>query len=270
LFEQQHVTPHIGFTVPLLNANASRLHGTNCKAAQRYGECARLDAPNYDWGLETKLVVERTNALVGDKTRMATIDFFDDKGKVVSALRNSMLAAGVPARDLLIWVAASGVVTHDSTVVVWREKVLFDRIRPTTVIQSFGEDVTIESGAWPEDAVIEMLAKDWQPYKRVMPHSEFPSGSQCVCLSLVEMTRAFLLTLDPPVEDIAVTAPIGPRPNRHDGAVLQYPNLASFLDACGQSRLDGGMHFTPSIAAATELCQGIGEEVWQHAKQAYF
>ena len=39
-----------------------------------------------------------------------------------------------------------------------------------------------------------------------------------------------------------------------------YPNMKALRDACGNSRLDGGMHFEASVPAGYELCSGVGLE----------
>jgi hypothetical protein len=45
---------------------------------------------------------------------------------------------------------------------------------------------------------------------------------------------------------------------------MNYPDLKDFTNACGQSRLHGGMHFTASVDNAYPMCKGIGDEamVW--------
>ena len=73
----------------------------------------------------------------------------------------------------------------DSIIITWKEKVRHDLVRPTTLIHSLGDEEV-------ESAMGTHKARDWAPHIRVMPHSEFPSGSACICKSLQEFFDAFV------------------------------------------------------------------------------
>lgn len=45
---------------------------------------------------------------------------------------------------------------------------------------------------------------------------------------------------------------------------LSYSNLRAVRDACGESRLDGGMHFEASVPESYELCAGLGDGVEEY------
>ena len=64
---------------------------------------------------------------------------------------------------------------HDTLLQAWNQKVYYDLIRPTTVIQRRGSEM-IETYGGPYQGVKKFEAKDFEPYIRVMPHSEYPSG----------------------------------------------------------------------------------------------
>lgn len=42
-------------------------------------------------------------------------------------------------------------------------------------------DELVEAYAGPDEGVQTMKASEWQPFIRTMPHSEYPSGSACLC-----------------------------------------------------------------------------------------
>ena len=60
---------------------------------------------------------------------------------------------------------------YDATMLVWREKVAIDAVRPTTVVHSLKKDSKVESYAGPFQGIKNMNAMDWQPYIRTMPVS---------------------------------------------------------------------------------------------------
>lgn len=81
---------------------------------------------------------------------------------------------------------------YDALLSAWREKVHFDRVRPTTVIQNWGSDELDTYNGDPSSTSSDIIAaRDFQAYIRVMPHSEYPSGSACLCTSYAEFADLF-------------------------------------------------------------------------------
>merc|ERR1719336_2823683 len=109
---------------------------------------------------------------------------------------------------------------EDALVQVWREKVRHDSIRPTTVIQSWGDEEVVTYAGDPSPGPRPIAAKDFEAFIRVMPHSEFPSGSSCLCSAYVEFTEHYLQRI-----------------------------LQDLKRQCGESRLWGGMHFAEAVPA---------------------
>jgi hypothetical protein len=84
-----------------------------------------------------------------------------------------------------------------------------------------------------------------------MPHSEYPSGSGCICLAVSQYIDRFL-DAEYDDESIATTwtfAETGPK---------TFANMDELKTVCGESRLMGGMHFTASVPDSYELCDGVG------------
>ena len=42
-------------------------------------------------------------------------------------------------------------------------------------------DRLVETYAGPGEGVKTIKASEWEPFIRIMPHSEFPSASSCIC-----------------------------------------------------------------------------------------
>ena len=65
-------------------------------------------------------------------------------------------------------------------VLAWQ--VRHDLPRPPSVIDDKLGDKTFTTYAGPdEEEPQEIKASEWEPFIRTMPHSEFPSGSACIC-----------------------------------------------------------------------------------------
>ena len=80
---------------------------------------------------------------------------------------------------------------YDAMVSAWKEKRRWDRVRPTTVIKRRGDEL-ITTYAGPYKGSQTIKARDFEAYQRVMPHSEYPSGSGCICMSGCEYTLKWL------------------------------------------------------------------------------
>jgi hypothetical protein len=102
-----------------------------------------------------------------------------------------------PHRDLALCIAP--ILTHlllahiswsselDVTILAWKETVHWNRVRPTSLVQALDEEI-VEYFAGID------AARDWVPYNiSVMPQTEYPSGSTCICLGVADFIDAFLM-----------------------------------------------------------------------------
>jgi len=99
-----------------------------------------------------------------------------------------------------------------------------------------------------------------------MPHSEYPSGSACLCEVIQEFVDAYFVRTDGPNPQFGTTdkvlkgsSTVEPGAQPAQDVVLSWANMTQLSDECSRSRLDGGMHFTASVPAAEALCEGIGD-----------
>jgi hypothetical protein len=116
---------------------------------------------------------------------------------------------------------------------------------------------------------------DFEAYIRVMPHAEFPSGSSCNCRAFVNALGIFegldlSQPFPPPFGPLTHLVPAGssivePGRTPATNVLLTYSSWNAVAEACGQSRLDGGMHFTTAVPTGEELCAFAGDRAGQYA-----
>ena len=145
-----------------------------------------------------------------------------------------------------------------------------DLVRPTTVIQGTRPERMVRTWGGPHRSSQMIKRKDVEPYKRVMPHSEYPSGSSCLCQGIADYANAFMAATGvtmPPLQYVAPasSSKVEPGTTPAQDVTLTYATVDALAAACGASRLDGGMHFTGAVAAGEELCKGIGTAGFQYA-----
>ena len=161
-----------------------------------------------------------------------------------------------------------------------------DLIRPTSWIQDEMGEEEFNTYAGPYKGNQTIKGKNFEAYVRVMPHSEYISGSACICQALrdftdewMERTHGELLgtgNLSTFVPGGSIAVPIATDETGRDppflmgssrtepgfapaaNLTLVAMNMTDLRDQCGNSRLDGGMHFTDAVPDAYELCDGIG------------
>jgi len=247
---QAFVVPHIGFT--------AQLYGLNATEYEKFS----LPDPNYDHCTETAAVIERTRIMATDDKQKVEIELFDSKFTSLLPMQvNWSIAKGFSLFDFWYYDVALVSIMYDATVVVWREKVIHDAVRPTTVVHTLKGDEEIESYAGPFSGSQVMKGADWQPYIRTMPHAEYPSGSACVCTSFAE-TMQILTGTDNTTIPVGMTIKAGS--SKSEPNVVPSQDIDIFFDSwsdiqhtCGISRLNGGMHFSKAVPDSEKLCSGI-------------
>jgi len=255
---QEFITPHIGCTVTPQGMTREELMSK------------KAPDPRYDYQEEAELTVQ-TLAEVTDEQKML-VELFDNKITLAGAVLLNVLSQ-FPEIDYVR--AQWGVMGYlaaefDSTIMAWKEKVRWDRVRPTTVIQRWG-DRKITTWAGPFKGTDEIRARDFQAYFRVMPHSEYPSGSACLCTSIAEYIDHFMQNMFGE-ESLTVTVrfPAGsslvePGATPSEDIVHTFADMSTLAYECGQSRLWGGIHFTAAVTQGHKLCEGLGTGAYEYA-----
>ena len=276
-YKQEHVTPHIG-----------------TKGVFRFlpeSERARVATdPGYtlDRVLEAMSVIERMKQL--DDTKKVEVEVFDNKILVTSGIGLSFLYNLFQAAKSKRWIdevfgrkGLSGLLgykveyerfihftlgltgtDYDAVILAWKEKIAYDLVRPTTVIKRLND---AQITTWAPGGVTTFPARDFEAYIRVMPHTEYVSGSSSIFQAQKDYIESYwskalgFTDLTFPV----MMLPFLPRSSKVEPGVvpekltiLYYDTIEDMANAGGQSRINGGMHFGAAVPAGEELCSGIG------------
>lgn len=212
------------------------------------------ETPMYDYRKESLDVINRLAAAAANPQQMAQIMFFDDKLDVRHLFQREtrlQFANKHSFQDHLLYIFGLSAAEYDGVIQGWAEKVRHDLVRPTTVIKSWGgEKITTYSADAPKGQAVEINARDFEAFLRVMPHGEHPSGSSCLCKTYQEFTDAFTQSrYDGVVTDAKETV---------NGEELRWETTQDILVACGQSRLWGGLHYPKAIPDGEQICAGLG------------
>jgi len=244
---QEFVTPHIGFTAQYHFLNKTDISEIVSQ------ETVPIEV---DYEMEIRDVIEQTKKLATDplsKTKIGAYDnkfiFADAYGQILARNENSW-------EEVVYWAFSFLLVEYEGTLITWRSKVQNDHVRPTTVAQEILGNEVIESFQYGEDTTKSYPANQWNPYIRVMPHAEFPSGSACLCSAASAITaQLYGKKYDDPFP-LNVTFNINTVEDRLSGKNFQdhFSTLKDYADDCSNSRYWGGMHFRFSLQPAARMC----------------
>lgn len=274
-FRQEHITPQAGsgisFTMTPGEVQQRRVKSPYINRLARVGKANPRDIATLK--KNARKVFETSAALT--ERQMILAELFDNKlagfastGSIVrgiaSALRFSVLG---PELDFsydeeTVFGLSSNLAGFEATTVVWKEKRRQDAIRPTgqTMKLLFGnEKFKVFGGPGKGPVVIE--AGEWLPYIRTMPHSEFPSGSSCLCSAMIE--HDLVVTNNRDVFPYNFTIEKGsskffPGEIPSKDTTISINRLSEWERLCGESRLYAGVHFEPAVKAGSDLCKGVG------------
>lgn len=109
-----------------------------------------------------------------------------------------------------------------------------------------------------------MNGSEWQSYLRTQAHSDYPSSSACFCAAVAAAARAFYGSdaLGTPHVKPAGSSVVEPGITPGQNLTLSWATWSDWAQACGQSRLQGGVHFQPAITEGQNLCGPIGKLVY--------
>jgi hypothetical protein len=230
-YAQEHATPHIGFKAKPVILTRDEL------------DAKELDAPNFDYIQEVADVI--TNVANLDDYKKTMISFMDNKINIdvgmIMRLRGKY-SLSLEAQVFYHYGYTSS--EHDVVLLAWKEKVRHDLIRPTSIVRALRDEVVTSFAGTHK-------AKDWAPYIRVMPHAEYPSGSGCICLAVAQYVDSF-------ISDQYGSKSIKTMWEFHDIPPVTFTEMMDLVGVCGESRIWGGMHFSSSVPASYELCDGVG------------
>eukprot|EP00903_Cladosiphon_okamuranus_P005324 g5322.t1 len=188
---QEHVTPHIGVT--------ARFLGFHSAGDEEAWGSRKLDKPSYRRRHKevAREVLEASKIAADDPVKQFAISFFDNKFNSLVPLKITYFlerADTLSMGELLKITFKTQLALYNGTILAWREKFIFnnnmlslliqvrhDAPRPPSVIRKQPRDAMVEAYAGPDVGAQTIKASEWEPYIRTMPHSEYPSGSSCLC-----------------------------------------------------------------------------------------
>ena len=249
---QEHVAPHMGFL-----AKPAIL---SCKEIDK----KEVASPDYDYDKEAVLVAQRMANLTDEKKIL--VEFFDDKISVAFAIIGAVAMKGVSFEHILNFAVGYTSGDYDATILAWKEKVKHDLVRPTTWIQDQMPETEFQTWVKGMKGIQTLRGKDFESFVRVMPHSEHVSGSGCIFQTVYEYTDEWIEEYLGMTDSMSVylgdfeagSSMTEPGMTPATKISLSVSSLMELRDIGGQSRLDGGMHFTDSVTASYELCKGVG------------
>lgn len=268
-YHQEHVAPHIGTTAVFRYLPES-------ERSTRFA-----DPPNYSRRRvrEMQTVLDRMASL--DDVKKMQVEAFDNKVLIANSVFGAFVgkvltdqyqdtelgqAGLILSYERLVHFVAGYISTeYDSVIIAWKEKIRYDLIRPTSTIKRWqGGKKQITTWA-PYSGVQTFRSTDFEAYKRVMPHSEYVSGSSCLFEGVKDFVEEYLarIGLDPSTFPVAIgpfpalSSSVEPGLTPAQDLTLLYANIAEMADVGSESRIDGGMHFGAAVPAGQALCSGI-------------
>jgi hypothetical protein len=260
---QQHITPHFGFKA-------------KTKLYDSVDDFPSCPDPEYDYYAEALSLVEVLKETASDPIKKQKIPFYDNKLMMINTIESFVRDTHPDTysfEDELLYIESMSAAEYEALLMAWRQKVVHDLVRPTTVIKRWGSDIlNTFSGDKEMDGPAEIAARDFQSFVRTMPHAEYPSGSSCICTAYAEATDAFTMAY---FNDTVKNMPVGAAGEgtgfgcdpTQDPAMLvavgcdwnfTVTDMAELIHDCSQSRIWGGFHFPAAVIEGEKMCKGIG------------
>lgn len=253
---QQHVTPQMSLTDTFTNLDLNSFSTPRPKDSQP-------GPPRYKQQVDTVLAA---SANMTDEQKM-TAELYDNKllslgfvALFIAQSRNLSFDEFVQY-DFLVNLAA-----FDTAVVVWKEKLKWDAVRPFSAVRHVYGDAPVTAWGGPGQGTVSNIpASQWRPYLQTADHSEYPSGSAAFCAAHAEASRLFLGTdeLGWTVPQPAGSSRIEPGVTPQQDINLHWATWSDFEDDCGLSRFWAGVHFMPSIDVARPLGHTVGQKAYE-------
>lgn len=273
----EHLTPYAGSAIAF-TLSPSDIASRKVKSPYRRGNVIAKNVLQRDLKVLKRAAkgVFRTSATLTERERVLA-EFFDNKLSAFHTSEKPMGELGIasllrfviigPTLDYsldeeIVRGLEAIMATFDSLVLAWKEKRRIDAVRPTgqTMEFLFGNQ-KFEIWGGPGRPNEKIRAGLWKPLIGIMPHSEFPSATACLCTALIE--HASILLKGRQFFSYNITVPKGasrfyPGMMPEQDVVIPVNSLSEFNYLCGQSRLWAGVHFKDAVDAGRSLCKGLG------------
>jgi hypothetical protein len=253
---QQHVTPQMALTDTYTGLNLNNLKAPTPKKSQ-----AGMAA----YKKQVDEVLAASAAMTDEQKMMA--EFFDNK---LRSLGFSALfifqTRGFGFDEFVQYDCLVNLAAFDTAVLIWKEKLRYDAVRPFSAIKHVYDDSTVTAWGGPGKGTVSNLsAGNWRSYIQSADHSEYPSGSSAFCAAHAEASRYYLGS-----DDFGWSVPIDAGSSRIETGitpandiVLHWDTWTDFETDCGMSRFWSGVHFKDSITEGAPLGRAVGHAAYQ-------
>ena len=236
-----------------------------------YSNFSTISSP---YPAQAKLVESDLSAMMAeaDQVIKASAGLTDRQKMVAELFDAKLIAFGYGAainlatrKNLTIFDLASPrtCALWDATLASWAAKMSVDAIRPVSLIRFLFGNQTISAWGGSGKGTQAMKGASFNSYLRTMPHSDFPSGTACICVAYAEWAE--MASNSPGQLHYSFHFPAGSsarEPSMTPARDLDvgWNTTESFINECSMSRLYAGVHFQPSIEASKRMCRGIGRK----------
>jgi hypothetical protein len=218
------------------------------------------------------MLVLNISAALNDSDKVAA-EFFESKNMAFGFPLAYLGTAGVvpglisgqlnwTVDDWANWEFAINGAIWDAVILAWSVKRQRDAVRPMTAIRFLYRTKNVTAWGGPGKGTTTQLGAGFQSYLRTMAHSEYPSASSCMCSAFAEASRrAFGSDNFYNFSFLWLNGTSGIEPGvvpAQNTFVGPFQNYTAFAQACGRSRIVGGVHFPQAIKDALVHCEVLG------------
>lgn len=257
---QQFVTPQFGFTRPYSFKDARAFHAPpprNSDHRNRQAYKRQVDE------------VLAASAALNDERKMDA-ELFNDK----------FLGLGLPTatgvwnhngtlEEFVQASTAADIAAFDTGIAVWRDKYLYDAVRPFSAVRHVYGDRTVTAWGGPgKGTVRDLPGKEWRGYLDVADHPEYPSGSASFCAAVAQVGRRLYGTdkLNMSWTFAKGSSLIEPGITPAADITLRWDTWTDYVRDCGLSRVWGGVHFMPAVEAGWDIGERVGDLAYAYVQ----
>jgi hypothetical protein len=200
-------------------------------------------------------------------TQKLYAEFFDGKARSfgLAPLINYFKPARINSLIKYLALDMHHIAIHDAAIVAWNQKIKLNMVRPITAIRYLYGKTNVTSFAGPGKGTKTYSGAEWQGYLRTMPHSEFPSGTACICVAYAEWIENWLGTpgkLGNFTWPFTAGCSFVEQGTPAASFTKVWDDKEQFIQDCANSRVYAGVHFKPSVDATVNFCRGVGTAAW--------
>ena len=251
---QHFAMPQWGLARPYSYNNPDRFHAPS------------PDASNFENFEAYKAQADEVMALQASLTdyQKMVAELFDDKlTGLGGATFFSFITRGMSLDEFVQYDFLTHLAAFDGGIATWKEKAVFDTVRPVSAIRHLYKNRKITGWAGPGKGIVDDLpASEWRSYLNTGNHPEYPSGSSCFCAAYAQASRRYFGT-----DAFGWSVPVSAGSSVIEPGVTPATNITlgpwntftEFENECSRSRVYGGVHFTAATVEGQALCRPIGD-----------